>query len=76
MKIVDYSHRTTFTGKKLYVRFEDGSKEPIAEFAKGEQGTIAFGLFTGGLASTTGGLSLFNEDSGQYDIGTMGELVA
>jgi len=74
-KITQYTYREMRKTTVVNAILEDGRKVYAAEFANDANGKFLFGCFTDGLARISNGPSLFNEVSGEYTVGTMGQLV-
>jgi len=75
MTITKYTHSNIGLVTRVDAITEDGERVNVAAFDNNEGGKFAFGCFVDGLARDRAAPSLFNEDTGEYTVGTMGELV-
>lgn len=75
MKVTQYNYRKMLKTTVVEAVLEDGRKVYAAEFTNDPNGEFLFGCFTDGLARISNGPALFNQLSGEFTIGTMGQLV-
>jgi hypothetical protein len=74
--ISHYSYIDSAVGTLLYAVMKGSAdKAVVAVFNDTEEGKLAWACFTDGFARATS-FSLFNENTNEFTIGTMGQLTA